>query len=148
MVDRCAITDLIDSLGPVNDPSFLPKLKEILNMLAYEYVAGETSALAYHEEWRQQYTDRLYEETGADHAKGMQKTSRHESRHDSRQYEAKMRENDREAGIRDSSIRDAPPRRRPQQAPPSNRPRGDIASMPASLRAILEGTHKSLNEEG
>lgn len=134
MANRCAIYTQIDELSSARTlQELIAKLQPILSTLAFESVAGESSALAYQEEWHQQYTDKLYQETSAASSADARGARARES--------AEAR---RESAPRAAAPNPSRGARRPQQAPPSNRSRpGDL---PASLAQILHGTHPSLTE--
>lgn len=119
--NRCAIYDRIDALDEVRTVAdLLRRLKPILNELAYYAVTGEAAVMETREEWHSQYTDALYGETSSDHKAGRAAGA-------GRAGPAPRADGGR--GER------APP------PPPTNRPRpGDL---PASLRAIMNGSHSS-----
>jgi hypothetical protein len=153
---HCSIADQIDTLGEARTVGELAaRLKPILDKLAYYAVTGEGAVLEAHETWHTMYTDRLYEAAGADrtaalataglpststqtvirrggphadHEKGRTRGARAPGKHSA----------SAEGGFGDSD-------ERLPLAPPSNRPRAD--NVPASLRAIMDGTHPSLRED-
>ncbi len=138
MGDRCNIYNEIDDLSSARtQPELVAKLQKILSALAYDSVAGDASALAYQESWRTQYTDALYEETGAAAAA--------DSRGQSSRRESTPRPAPRAANPPREQPRPQPRQQaRAQQAPPSNRPRA--GDLPLSLQQIFQGTHPTLTE--
>ena len=118
---RCAIYDRIDTLDEARTVAeLLRRLKPILNELAYYAVTGEAAVMETREEWHSQYTDALYGETSSDYKAGRATAGR--------------------AGPAPRA--DGGRSERSQAPPPANRPRpGDL---PASLRAIMNGSHASL----
>ena len=131
----CSIYESIDALEARTVADLTRQLKPILNALAYYAVTGEAAVLETREEWHSQYADALYHATASDHSVDRRAPAPAPASAPARSRAGK---NAPEGG--------APRRPRGQAAPPSNRPRpGDI---PPSLRAIMEGSHPSLKNEG
>ena len=124
---RCAIYERIDALDEARTVAdLLRRLKPILNELAYYAVTGEAAVMETREEWHSQYTDALYGETSSDHKAG--------------RAAAAGRAGPAARGDGTRSERSERSERAPLP-PPTNRPRPE--DLPASLRAIMNGSHSS-----
>lgn len=120
--ERCDIYRRIDALDSARTVAELrAALKPILNLLAYDMVAGDSSVSAYQEEWHDQYAAALREEAGSE---APPPTT--------------------------TSAKEAPRTRAPQQPRPSNaRPSNARPPQPAisaSLQSILDGSHPSFRD--
>jgi hypothetical protein len=139
---RADIYTLIDGLSDVGDMRTLVlRLQPILEMLAYDHVHSEARVNEDHEEWRTTYNQRLGSEQSADSATAAAAAA---ARRSSRlPAAAPTAPQHRPAAVAQAR---APPRVSHAAAAPQHRPPPDLNSIPPSLRAILMGQHKSLNE--
>jgi hypothetical protein len=120
------------------------KLKPILNAMAFYCVSSDGAVLETQEEWHGTFTDRLYEALGKDRktAKAAQSTV----------SRAASPEDLRTAPLTSAAAQNAPIAR-PKKgrrggaraAPLPKRPAP--SNIPASLQAIMDGTHPSLAEK-
>jgi hypothetical protein len=157
--NRCDIYTKIDSLDSARSlPELTKQLKVILNELAYYAVTGEGAVMESHEQWREEYTDALYsgasshgggaapsvsrpsvDSVGVGKKKGNSTAPKARKAQSNNNSDSVAAWDNPNAGVEIES----PVEHRRTAAPPTNRPRAE--DIPASLRAIMEGTHPSLH---
>jgi hypothetical protein len=120
----------IDSLDEAKTVGELvARLKPILHQLSYYVTIGEGAVSEAHEEWHDEFTNRLYDAAGADFQEAQVKQSARKV------TEAKKQEERPQKPMAKLIPRDAP----------KNRPAK--SNISPSLLAIMNGSHESLKEE-
>jgi hypothetical protein len=134
---KCTIYDKIDALANCANlpesqkfPALITQIQAILNNLAYYAINSDGAVLESHEEWHDTFADRLYEAAG-------------QSRREAIAARATTTGAAPGGPSLKASISDTSDRALPAPIPTRKAP----SDIPASLRAIYEGTHSSLREE-
>ncbi len=143
--NKCVIFNKIDALKQTRTHAELVAgLINILNDLAYHAINSDSSILETQEEWHGEFTDRLYNDAGADRknvraSTGDAKTRSGSSRAPDPSSRRQGVERESDHGLTDSIQSN-----RSTRATGQRQAAGDL---PASLRAIMDGRHASQLED-
>jgi hypothetical protein len=154
---RDNIYDKIDGLSKCETMSqLIPKLQAILSNMAYYVINSDGAILETHEEWQTDFTERLRSDVGA--MKDAKKLSARQQRGPRASppgdaLDSESIELAGEISLAEPVAPVKPTRAKPKKsrekgpAPPGGARPAQLEDVPASLLAIMNGSHPSLRQE-